>query len=494
MKIQFHKTASCGRLFILVALLFTLTSAALAQPEGFASLNGGTTGGAGGSSVTVSTGTALQNAINNASGPITIYVNGTITPGNSSDSKINVKDTSDVSIIGVGSSGRLDGIGIKIWRASNVIIQNLTIHEVDTGDKDGISIEGPANNIWVDHNEIYASLNVDKDYYDGLVDSKNGAEYITISYNYFHDSWKASLHGSSDSDNGNRYVTFHHNRWENINSRAPLFRFGYGHLYNNYYNNIESTGINSRMGALLRIENNVFENSQNPLVSFYSDEIGYWDVRGNIFNNVTWMSGDGITAGPNVSSTTTYNPPYNYSLDAAGSVKDRVIACAGVNKGSNCGSGGGGGGGGSNNGTVNGTYRIAPVHSGKAIDVAWCGTGGGTNLQQWSWLDNDCQKFNITPVDGIWHRISPLNAPAMALDVDSFSTSNGGNIMLWEYLGGWNQQFRFQGAGTGRWRIINRNSGLCMDVEGVSSADGANILQWTCISGSTNQQFELIRQ
>lgn len=474
--------------------LLALPLCALAQPGGFASLNGGTTGGAGGSTVTVNNGTALQDAIDNASGPITIYVDGTITPGNSSDSKINVKDASDVSIIGVGGNGRFDGIGIKIWRASNVVIQNLTIHEVDTGDKDGISIEGPANNIWVDHNEIYASLDVDKDYYDGLVDSKSGAEYITISYNYFHDSWKASLHGSSDSDSGNRYVTFHHNRWENINSRAPLFRFGYGHIYNNYYNNVISTGINSRMGALLRVENNVFENAQNPLVSFYSDDIGYWDARGNSLSNVTWEEGDGIVAGDSMASTTTYDPPYSYSLDATGSVKDHVIACAGVNKGSNCSSGGDDGGSGDNNGTVNGTYRIVPVHSGKTLDVTNCGTAGATNVQQWTWLDNDCQKWNISTVDGIWHRVSPVNAPAIALDVDSFSTSDGGNVMLWEYWGGSNQQFRFQSAGTGRWRIINRNSERCLDVEGISTADGANIFQWTCIAGNSNQQFELIRQ
>ena len=493
------KTTLCGWAIALCALI-VLPITASAQ-VGFASLNGGTTGGAGGSSVTVNTGTALQNAIDNANGPITIYVNGTITTGNSSDSKINIKDTQDVSIIGVGSSGRFDGIGIKIWRANNVIIQNLTIHEVDAGDKDGVSIEGPASNIWVDHNEIYASLNVDKDYYDGLVDSKNGAEYITISYNYLHDSWKASLHGSSDSDSGNRYVTFHHNRWENINSRAPLFRFGYGHIFNNYYNNVESTGINSRMGALLRVENNVFENAQNPLVSFYSDEIGYWDARGNQLTNVSWEEGDGIIAGNSMASTTTYNPPYSYNLMPTSEVKSHVIACAGVNKGSDCGSGSSGGSsgggsssGGSNNGTVNGTYQIRPVHSGKALDVAYCGNTAGTNVQQWSWLNNDCQKWNISSVDGIWHRISPVNAPNLGLDVDSFSTAPGGNLMLWDYWGGSNQQFRFQSAGSGKWRIINRNSELCADVDGISTADGANIMQWTCIAGNSNQQFELIRQ
>ena len=149
---------------------------------------------------------------------------------------------------------------------------------------------------------------------------------------------------------------------------------------------------------------------------------------------------------------------------------------------------------GSNNGTVNGTYRIVPVHSGKALDTTWCETNDGTNVQQWTWLNNDCQKWNISSVDGSYHRISPVHAPDKALDVDSFSTANGTNVMLWTYLGGPNQQFRFQSAGSGRWRIINRNSDKCLDIDANSSDDGRNLMQWECIAGSLNQQFELVRQ
>ena len=148
----------------------------------------------------------------------------------------------------------------------------------------------------------------------------------------------------------------------------------------------------------------------------------------------------------------------------------------------------------SSNGSVNGTYRIMPVHSGKAIDVNYCSANNGTNIQQWTWLNNDCQKWNISQVDGEWHRISPVSAPNKAFEIDSFSTSNGGNIMLWDYWGGTNQQFRFESAGSGKWRMINRNSGLCVDITGISVADGANLNQWQCISGNNNQVFELISQ
>lgn len=53
-------------------------------------------------------------------------------------------------------------------------------------------------------------------------------------------------------------ITFHNNRFENLNSRVPSMRFGEGHVYNNYYKGILTTAINSRMGAKMRIEHNVF--------------------------------------------------------------------------------------------------------------------------------------------------------------------------------------------------------------------------------------------
>lgn len=291
---------------------------------GFATLNGGTTGGQGGPSVTVSTGTALQNAINQG-GPRIIYVNGTITTSNSSDSKINVKDVDNISIIGVGTSGELNGIGIKITRASNIIIRNLKIHHVLSGDKDCISIEGPANNIWVDHCELYNQFSgVDKDYYDALLDAKAESAYLTYSWNKLHDSWKASLCGSSESDTYDRRLTSHHNSFVNINSRLPLYRGGQGHIYNNFYKDIATSAINSRINAKLRVENNVFINVNNPICSLDSDVIGYWDVRGNSFTN--------CTGNVPTTSTCSYTPPYTYTLDATGTVEATVTNYAGVGK------------------------------------------------------------------------------------------------------------------------------------------------------------------
>ncbi|NLW30449.1 MAG: DUF1565 domain-containing protein [Fibrobacter sp.] len=306
-------------------LLITCLAVYAQNPDfslsGFASLEGGTTGGAGGDIVTVSSGQELYNALKGkGNNPLTVYIEGKL--DNYPSSKIEIKEMSDISIIGKGSSAELDGIGIKIWKASNIIIRNLKIHHVSEGDGDCIGIEGPSDHVWVDHCELYNDLDHDKDYYDGLLDAKGDCDYITFSWNYLHDSWKTSLVGSSDSDIHDRKITYHHNYIANCNSRLPSYRFGHGHIFNNYYeNSIEST-INCRMGAEIRIENNYFKNCVHPVTYLYSDESGFWDVADNIYDNCT---GD-----QPASSTCSYIPPYQYDLDNAADIPEIVKQYAGV--------------------------------------------------------------------------------------------------------------------------------------------------------------------
>jgi uncharacterized repeat protein (TIGR02543 family) len=304
---------------------------------GYATENGGTTGGTGGTTVYASTGDEILEYIDakkdgDYSSGLVIIVTGTITPDNTDATKIDIKECEDVSIIGQGTSGEFNGIGIKVYRASNVILRNLKIHHVNIGDKDCISIEGPADHIWVDHCELYNEYDgVDKDYYDGLLDAKSDAEYITYSWNYLHDSWKTMLVGSSDSDDNDRMITAHHNIFENCNSRMPLFRYGTGHFFNNYYVDGASTAINSRMGACLRIENNYFENTQNPYVTAYSDDDGYGDLIDNSLVNCTWeIDGDDVKELTSCSSSVPYS--YEDVLNTTESVPSINKAYAGVGK------------------------------------------------------------------------------------------------------------------------------------------------------------------
>lgn len=265
---------------------------------GFATMGTGTTGGAGGDTITVSSGIDLQNALQDKlddTTPMVILVEGLINEANSTGlTKIDVKDVQDVSIIGKGEGAEFNGIGIKIRRASNIIIRNLIVHHVVIGEGDCIGIEGPADHIWIDHCELYNEYQgVDKDYYDGLLDAKADCEYITYSWNFLHDSWKTALVGSSESDIFDRKLTMHHNYLLNCNSRLPLFRASTGHFFNNYYKDIASTTINSRINSCVLIENNYFENAKNPWVSAYSDILGGGDPVKNILMNSPFIySGD----------------------------------------------------------------------------------------------------------------------------------------------------------------------------------------------------------
>ena len=292
---------------------------------GFATLNGGTTGGKGGATVTVYTGTDLQNALK-LGGPRIIYVAGTITPSNSSGlAKIDVKDVSNISILGVGTSAEFNGIGIKVTRVTNLIIRNIKVHHVNIGDKDCIGLQY-SKNVWIDHVDLYNDQNHDKDYYDGLLDVTHGCDNVTVSWSKFHDHWKGTLVGHSDSnsseDTGHLTTTWHHNWYDNIQSRTPSYRFGSGHVYNSYFSNVATSGINCRMGAKLRIENNYFSNVDDPITSIDSDSIGYWDIRNNKLVN--------CTGSQPTTSTCTYNPPYSYSLDSADTAKSLVTQYAGV--------------------------------------------------------------------------------------------------------------------------------------------------------------------
>ncbi|MEO3802123.1 polysaccharide lyase family 1 protein [Nonomuraea sp. B1E8] len=336
-----------------VTLPVTQASAAAGSATGYATGNGGTTGGAGGRTVRATTGTAIHAALcsrASSSTPITIEVEGTINHGNttkvSGDScntaagVIELKQISNVTIIGVGNGAVFDQLGIHIREARNIIIQNVTVRNVKKSGSptsnggDAIGMESNVRNVWVDHVTLEASGG-ESEGFDGLFDMKNDTQYVTLSYSILRNSGRGGLIGSSESDRSNGFVTFHHNRYENIDSRTPLLRGGIAHIYNNHYVDLHESGINSRAGGRARVDNNYFEDSKDVLGTFYTDEAGYWQVSGNIFDNVTWSSrGDeNNPAGPDPQSNTSVSIPYSYSLDQAGCVPDVVRQTAGANKG-----------------------------------------------------------------------------------------------------------------------------------------------------------------
>lgn len=279
---------------------------------GYATLNGGTTGGKGGATTTVSTYAQFTAAVTGDDARV-VVVSGTITQ------PAKVRIGNNKSIIGANSNAKLVGLGLYIYKVKNVIVRNLSISKVLAENGDAIGIQA-SSNVWVDHCDLSSDRDHDKDYYDGLLDITHASDYVTVTNNYLHDHWKSSLVGHSDSngaeDKGHLTVTFANNYWKNLNSRGPSYRFGTGHIFNNYYDTV-SDGINTRDGAQLLVENNVFVGSSKPL---YSTDDGYAVATGNDFGGAS----NEALAG------TLTSVPYSYTKIAASAVKAAVVGVAGA--------------------------------------------------------------------------------------------------------------------------------------------------------------------
>ena len=290
------------------------------EADGFAGLNGGTTGGAGGPTVTVTSLPALQTETARGA-PEMIRLDADL---NCAGAEVTV--ASDKTLLGVGASPGLTGCGLKINDVHNVIVRNLRIAKVtaDSGTGDAIHVEA-STNIWIDHNDLSTDQAHGKDFYDGLIDITHAADFITVSWNRLHDHFKASLVGHSDGndaeDTGHLRVTYHHNWFETINSRTPSLRFGTGHVYNNYFLDGDS-GVHSRMGAQMLVQNNVFAGVGEPVTTTGdSDEDGFVNESGNDF-------GGGTNRITQVGTLT--DPGYPFTLDATSSVVAEVTAGAGT--------------------------------------------------------------------------------------------------------------------------------------------------------------------
>jgi pectate lyase len=304
------------------------------RPVGFATVNAlgqnGTTGGAGGPTVTVSTTAQFLDYISRP-GPYVIRVAGTITlPTGRTDGMHNV--TSDKSIVGIGATAALVGGGLNIGlpvnnaitsppanAVHNVIVRNISF---SSATDDMINVQMFSHHIWIDHNDF---SNGD----DGAVDIKRGSDFVTVSWNRFHDHDKTMLLGHDETgaaqDTGRLRVTYHHNFFDASDQRHPRVRFAeLVHVYNNYYRD-NSYGIASTYNAGLFVEGNYFLSVNNPARVDFSGPLGRLAQRDNIL----------VDCNHEIETNGTVTDPrtvYAYTADPAARVPTIVPAGAGVGK------------------------------------------------------------------------------------------------------------------------------------------------------------------
>ena len=272
---------------------------------------------------------------------IVLFTNGTRITTNDNKSEYYTVG-SNKTIYGTVKGAGLKNIELRI-SGDNVIVRNMVLGEVIGDDtfsgtgNDALSING-AKHVWIDHCELFSNLepkNNDgtpatdasepKEWYDGLLDVKNGATWITVSNCYLHDHWKAVLCGSGDDhDDGDSAmrITFVGNYFENINSRQPLFRWGKAHIYNNYYKGAsdkQANCIDVRIDSQVLAEGNYFESVKNAigidLANGKSNTMGKAEYN---FPNSNKL--DSCTNTPSKGSSS-YKPLYQYTPKSADEAK-----------------------------------------------------------------------------------------------------------------------------------------------------------------------------
>lgn len=355
-----------------------------APSNGWAGQNGGTKGGAGASSAAtykVSSAAQLLAAIK-AQGdkPKIIKLYGTIDPTTADNggpyksaadqkARLQIKLTSNTTLIGMGSDTKLVNAGLILNGIQNVIIRNLNIvnpcdinpiwdpEDGSAGnwnsEYDGINIAN-SKNIWIDHNVFTDAPKTDdqlptangrlKQCHDAALDVKNGSDYVTISNNRFELHQKNNLIGSSDSttsDDGHLTVTFNNNHFLHISERAPRVRFGKVHVFNNYFEGSRShkvyphkysVGVGYK--AKIIMQNNAFDIAGASSCADIANSPGSASKSGAITDAGSLLNGAALNlAGKcSFSSSVGWTPPYTANPASASSVKQSVLNNAGTGK------------------------------------------------------------------------------------------------------------------------------------------------------------------
>lgn len=308
----------------------TATSAPRFSLSGYASTEGGTTGGKGGPTNTVSTAKEFRVAVGTA-GPFNILVSGPIDLGSNT-----VKITANKTDIGLGSHAGFTG-HIFFEGVSNIILRNLSFTNPqgvgqEMGGGDGMTANA-AHHVWVDHCDFSECA-------DGQFDITHGSDFFTVSWCKFSSTNEANDHRLSmlignkdtlgDEDSGKLHVTLHHH-WigDLVQDRTPRVRFGQVHVFNNYHGAKDiNTCIGLGCGNQVLAESCDFDGMKRPWRS-RSEPNGtegpiQWN-HDNVYNHPK-LTIEGT-------NSVVFKPTCAYKLDAGNSVKDLVMKNAGVGQG-----------------------------------------------------------------------------------------------------------------------------------------------------------------
>ena len=91
--------------------------------------------------------------------------------------------------------------------------------------------------------------------------------------------------------------------------------------------------------------------------------------------------------------------------------------------------------------------------------------------------------------EGAYYTIAAANG--RVLEVADFNTENGAQVRLWSYEGQPWQQWTFEEAADGQYRIRNRFTGKVMDLAMGGVSNGTWVHQWQATTGAS-QRWQLV--
>ena len=256
------------RCLLTPALLCVAVGLMAQSPTGFASLNGGTTGGLNGTTVAIHSEADL--IAHAASGQAEILqINSSILL--SPQAMIEVADNKTIEGIGSDAAILRGGLWVK---GDNVIIRNLAIGDSYDGDWSGMTNDTDAirisgEQVWVDYCELYASAHC-------LIQLRSDAgeapDYVTISNCRLSNQNQVMVLGANPSDSacrGHNRVTimdcwFDGSYDRGLGKFTPRVWFGQVHVLNNYFEDVADNCVGAWREGNVVVERNFFRSLAHP--------------------------------------------------------------------------------------------------------------------------------------------------------------------------------------------------------------------------------------
>ena len=128
---------------------------------------------------------------------------------------------------------------------------------------------------------------------------------------------------------------------------------------------------------------------------------------------------------------------------------------------------------------LSGVHKLQNRNSGKYMDLDGNRTGNNTAVVQWDDEGTELyQQWRLNEVAPGVYTIQPQAVENRGLDVANQSTENSAQVLLWDYWGGYNQQFIAYDKGNGYYQFLARNSGKAIEMPGASTTSGEWVRIW----------------